>query len=117
MGKGPCPIARIPQSDAMVARNGVLVARNAAKEELSVRKKRVTDGTKILVDLAKDFTDTFPPIKSCLEAVSVLMGRYDVRFHLVVPQPYLRIHSRKVKMLKKSSDFLYLGLPSPRAAY
>ena len=42
------------------------------------KKQRVADGAKILLDIAKDSSDWFPPLKSALGGVSALVKHYEV---------------------------------------
>ena len=42
------------------------------------------DGVKILLDIAKESSDAFPPLKSALGGVTALIAHYEVRlFHTV----------------------------------
>jgi len=45
---------------------------------LSAKRKRVADGAKILLDVAKETSDWFPPLKSALGGVSALIKHYEV---------------------------------------
>ena len=47
-------------------------------QNLLAKKQRVADGTKILLDVAKDSADWFPPLKSALSGVSALIKHYEV---------------------------------------
>ena len=42
------------------------------------KKQRVTEGIKILLDIAKESSDWFPPLKSALGGVSALVKHYEV---------------------------------------
>ena len=42
------------------------------------KKQRVADGAKILLDVAKESSDWFPPLKSALGGVSALIKHYEV---------------------------------------
>ena len=46
--------------------------------------QRVVDGAKILLDVAKESSDWFPPLKSALGGVSALINHYEVLVGLVV---------------------------------
>ena len=45
---------------------------------LLAKKQRVVDGVKILLDIAKESADWFPPLKSALGGVSALVKHYEV---------------------------------------
>ena len=42
------------------------------------KKQRVADGVKILLDVAKESADWFPPLKSALGGVNALIKHYEV---------------------------------------
>ena len=42
------------------------------------KRQRVADGVKILLDIAKESSDWFPPLKSTLGGVSALIKHYEV---------------------------------------
>ncbi|KAF9785412.1 hypothetical protein BJ322DRAFT_1108847 [Thelephora terrestris] len=43
----------------------------------SSTKRRCIDGTKILLDIAKESSDAFPPLKSCLGGITALIRHYE----------------------------------------
>lgn len=43
------------------------------------KKQRLIDGTKMLLDIAKESADAFPPLKSCLGGISALIKHHEVR--------------------------------------
>ena len=45
---------------------------------LLAKRQRVVDGVKILLDIAKESFDCFPPLKSALGFVNVLIKHYEV---------------------------------------
>jgi len=45
---------------------------------LLAKKQRVVDGAKILLDVAKESADWFPPLKSALGGVNALIKYYEV---------------------------------------
>lgn len=45
---------------------------------LLVKKQRVTGVVKILLDVAKESSDVFPPLKSVLNGVTALIRHYEV---------------------------------------
>ena len=45
---------------------------------LLAKKQRVVDGVKILLDVAKESADWFPPLKSALGGVTALIKHYEV---------------------------------------
>ena len=46
---------------------------------LTEKVQRAVDGVKILLDIAKESSDAFPPLKSALGCVSALINHYEVR--------------------------------------
>jgi len=42
------------------------------------RRQKVADGAKILLDVAKESSDWFPPLKSALGGVNALIKHYEV---------------------------------------
>ena len=55
--------------------------RPSAKTQMvtgGVKKQRIADGAMILLDIAKEFADWFPPLKSALGGVSALIKHYEV---------------------------------------
>jgi len=51
--------------------------------DLPAKRQRVVDGAKILLDLAKESSDWFPPLKSALGGVSALINHYEVVVELM----------------------------------
>ena len=51
---------------------------------LPAKRQRVVDAAKILLDIAKESSDWFPPLKSALGGVSALIKHYEVSVELVV---------------------------------
>jgi hypothetical protein len=45
---------------------------------LPAKRQRIADGAKILLDIAKESSDWFPPLKSVLGGVSALIKHYEV---------------------------------------
>jgi len=45
---------------------------------LPVKRKRVANGARILLDVAKESSDVFPPLKSVLGGVNALIKHYEV---------------------------------------
>ena len=45
---------------------------------LLAKKQRATEGIKILLDVAKESADWFPPLKSVLGGVNALVKHYEV---------------------------------------
>ena len=64
-------VQRIPSSRLTYCRN------------LPARGQRVVDGAKILLDIAKESSDWFPPLKSALGGVSALINHYEVLVEFV----------------------------------
>jgi hypothetical protein len=50
---------------------------------LPAKRQRAADGAKILLDVAKESADWFPPLKSALSGVSALIKHYEVLVELV----------------------------------
>jgi hypothetical protein len=50
---------------------------------LPATRQRVVDGAKILLDIAKESSDWFPPLKSALGGVGALVKHYEVRVERV----------------------------------
>jgi len=46
--------------------------------DILAKKQRVADGLKILLDVAKESADWFPPLKSALGGVNALIKHYEV---------------------------------------
>jgi len=46
--------------------------------DLTATRQRVVDGAKILLDVAKESSDWFPPLKSALGGVDALIKHYEV---------------------------------------
>ena len=44
-----------------------------------MKKRRLVDVTKVLLDIAKESADAFPPLKSCLGGINTLVEHYKVR--------------------------------------
>ena len=42
------------------------------------KKQRISNGTKILLDIMKESADWFPPLKSALGGVTALIKHYEV---------------------------------------
>jgi hypothetical protein len=45
------------------------------------KKRRFVDVVKILLDIAKESSDAFPPLKSCLGGINALIKHYEVRWY------------------------------------
>ena len=52
-------------------------------QNLLAKRQRVVDSAKILLDIAKESSDWFPPLKSALGGVSALINHYEVLVELV----------------------------------
>ena len=51
--------------------------------DFPAKRQRVVDAAKILLDIAKESSDWFPPLKSALGGVSALIKHYEVSVQLV----------------------------------
>jgi len=49
---------------------------------LTAKRRRVFDGAKILLDIAKESSDWFPPLTSALGGVNALIKHYEVSVQL-----------------------------------
>ena len=49
-------------------------------------KQRLIDASKMLLDIATESSDAFPPLKSCLGGISAIVRHCEVRFHRIVPR-------------------------------
>ena len=49
----------------------------------TAKKQRFIDAAKMLLDIAKESSDVFPPLKSCLGGINALIKHYDVRRYRV----------------------------------
>ena len=45
----------------------------------AAKRQRLIDATKVLLDIAKESSDWFPPLKSCLGGINALIKHCDVR--------------------------------------
>ena len=54
---------------------------------LAKKLKRFTEGTKILLDIAKESADWFSPLKSALGGVNALIKHYEVPVKWMIPVP------------------------------
>ena len=48
----------------------------------TAKKQRLIDATKMVLDIAKESADAFPPLKSCLGGINALIKHYDVRVYI-----------------------------------
>ena len=51
---------------------------DSAPELFTARRQRIGEGLKILLDVAKESSDWFPPLKSALGGVNALIKHYEV---------------------------------------
>ena len=68
--------------------------------------ERVADGTKILLDIAKESSDWFPPLKSALGGVCALVKHYEVIGEWVVIVHDLRGRSQQFEDVKEKIEEL-----------
>ena len=47
-------------------------------EQFTAKRQRVGDSLKVLLDIAKESSDWFPPLKSALGGVTALIKHYEV---------------------------------------
>lgn len=74
---------------------------------LSAKKQRVVDCAKILLDIAKESADWFPPLKAALGGVSSLVKHYEVLVHSKAAGATDTNACRSLKMSEKGSRNLY----------
>ena len=55
-------------------------ASSLAARRLSAKRQRIVDCAKILLDISKESSDWFPPLKSALGGVTALIKHYEVFF-------------------------------------
>ncbi|KAF9643732.1 hypothetical protein BDM02DRAFT_3123027, partial [Thelephora ganbajun] len=60
----------------------------------SSKKQRFIDGFKTLLDIAKESSDAFPPLKSCLGGISALIKHCEVRLYPITPQSHELVSPR-----------------------
>lgn len=53
----------------------------------TAKKQRFVDAFKVLLDIAKESSDVFPPLKSCLGGISALIKHYEVCQCETMPDP------------------------------
>ena len=58
--------------------NGSFVVRILTVGRPSAKRQRITDGAKILLDIAKESSDWFGPLKSALGGMNALIKHYEV---------------------------------------
>ena len=64
-------------------------------------KQRVVDCTKVLLDVAKESADWFPPLKAALGGVSALINHYEVSIHRVEGHLIQLIRSQQFNDVKE----------------
>jgi len=69
-------------------------------------RERVADGTKILLDIAKESSDWFPPLKSALGGVCALVKHYEVIAEWVAIVHDLRGRSQQFEDVKEKIEEL-----------
>ena len=52
-------------------------------DDPTAKKQRFIDVVKMLLDIAKESSDAFPPLKSCLGGINALIKHYEVRRHQI----------------------------------
>ena len=67
------------------------------------KKKRAQDGIKILLDVAKESADWFPPLKSALGGVSALIRHYEVSVEWIALRTADAGDGSNSKMSRRSS--------------
>ena len=70
------------------------------------KKQRLVDATKVLLDIAKESSDWFPPLKSCLGGINALLKHYDVRSCQITPPTPLTDSSQQIQDVKDKLEDL-----------
>ena len=93
----PLQVTRIP---ADVSGSSTFRAANSlAARRLLAKRQRITNCAKILLDISKESSDWFPPLKSALDGVTALTKHYEVFVELIdVATSYMNVRSNS-KML------------------
>jgi hypothetical protein len=73
---------------------------------LLVNRHRVADGAKILLDIAKESSDWFPPLKSVLGGVSALIKHYEVWVERMVVTHNLHERSQESEDVREKIEDL-----------
>jgi hypothetical protein len=73
---------------------------------LPAKRQRVSDATKILLDVAKESADWFPPLKSALGGVNALIKHYEVLVGLVAVTHDWHGRSQQFEDLKEKIEDL-----------
>ena len=60
----------------------------------------------MLLDVAKESSDWFPPLKSCLGGINALIKHYDVRLHQISPLTPLTDSSQQIQDVKDKLEDL-----------
>jgi len=48
---------------------------------MAAKTTQFIDTVKVLLDIAKESADVFPPLKSCLGGINALIKHYEVRWY------------------------------------
>ena len=75
-------------------------------ETLPAKKQRMADGAKILLDIAKESSDWFGPLKSALGGVSALIKHYEVFVQSMAVACVLRERSQEFKDVEEKVEAL-----------
>jgi len=70
------------------------------------KKQRLIEATKVLLDVAKDSSDWFPPLKSCLGGIAALIKHYDVCSYQIIPPNPLTDSSQQIQDVKDKLEDL-----------
>jgi len=55
---------------------------------VAAKKQRFIDAAKMLLDIAKESADVFPPLKSCLGGINALIKHHEVRWYQNLTLPF-----------------------------
>ena len=78
------------QQNQVLERDLGVIASFRAHQRSAANKKRFVDIAKILLDIAKQSSDAFPPLKSCLGGIKALIKHYEIHlFRIALNRDYL----------------------------
>jgi hypothetical protein len=86
--------------------NSTCVVNILTARRLPAKRQRVADGAKILLDIAKESSDWFPPLKSALGGVGALIKHYEVWIKRVAVARDLHVCSQEFKDIRENIEDL-----------
>jgi hypothetical protein len=79
---------------------------NSLTTRWPAKRQRVVDGVKILLDIAKESSDWFGPLKSALGGVNALIKHYEVFFECITVAPNSHERSQQFEDVKEKIEDL-----------